>query len=102
MMDDRQFLSNINKIAAEHRLRLPLIDESPPSGDVISAWAGFLELCVKRGIKLSDERWARLMIEKQKPVTVFELQGSGGQAPDADFRVGLQLLMGMLGDDARS
>jgi hypothetical protein len=101
-MDDRQFLTSINKITAEHRLRLPLIDESPPSGDVISAWAGFLEVCVKQGIKLSDPRWGRLSIGKQTPVTVFELRGSSSEPPDADFRVGLQLLMGMLEKDARS
>jgi hypothetical protein len=99
-MDDEQFISGINKIAAQNRLRLPVIDESPPSGEVISAWAGFLQICVKRGINISDPRWERVTIGRDKPVTVFELHGSSNEPNDPDFRVGLQLLMGMLDKDA--
>lgn len=100
-MEDEQFIVNINKITADNRLRLPLIDESPPSGDAISAWAEFLRLCVKSGIKLSDSRWQRVAINKQKPVTVFELQGTSFEPRDSDFRIGLQLLMGMLDKDPK-
>ena len=99
-MDDERFITTVNRITSENRLRLPVIDESPPSGDTISAWAEFLQLCVKRGIKLSDTRWARVTIDSHKPTTVFELQGSSGDRSDPDFRVGLQLLMGMLEKDA--
>jgi hypothetical protein len=95
-MDDEQFIASINKVTAQGRLRLPVIDESPPSGEAISAWAEFLEQCVKRGIKMSDSRWERVTIGKHKPVTIFELHGSSGEPNDPDFRVGLQLLMGML------
>ena len=59
-MDDERFITTVNRITSENRLRLPVIDESPPSGDTISAWAEFLQLCVKRGIKLSDPRWSRV------------------------------------------
>lgn len=99
-MDDERFITTVNRITSENRLRLPVIDESPPSGDTISAWAEFLQLCVKRGIKLSDPRWSRVTIDKHKPTTVFELQGPAVERSDPDFRVGLQLLMGMLEKDA--
>ncbi len=98
-MDDEQFISTINKITTQSRLRLPVIDESPPSGEAISVWAEFLEQCVKRGIKMSDPRWERVTIGRHKPVTMFELHGSAGEPNAPDFRVGLQLLMGMLDKD---
>jgi hypothetical protein len=100
-MEDEQFIACINKIAAENRLRLPVIDESSPTGEAISAWADFLQLCVKRGIMLSDPRWERVTIGKHKPVTVFELHGTSAERRDSDFRVGLQLLMGMLDKDPK-
>jgi hypothetical protein len=99
-MDDEHFITTLNRVTSENRLRLPVIDESPPSGDTISAWAEFLQLCVKRSIKLSDPRWGRVTIDKHKPTTVFELQGAAVEQSDPDFRVGLQLLMGMLEKDA--
>ena len=95
-MDDEHFIRTLNRITSDNRLRLPVIDESPPSGDTIAAWAGFLQLCLKRGVKLSDPRWDRVTIQKHKPTTVFELEGGSVERSDADFRVGLQLLMGML------
>lgn len=98
-MDDEHFITTLNKITSQNRLRLPVIDESPPSGEAVSVWAGFLQQCVKRGLKLSDPRWERVTIGQHKPVTVFELQGSSPGTPDTDFRVGLQLLMGMLEKD---
>ena len=39
---------------------------------------------------------------KQKPVTVFELQGQRSEPSDTEFRVGLQLLIGMLEKDGES
>lgn len=100
-MDDERFIATLNNITSQSRLRLPVIDESPPSGEAVSAWAAFLQQCVKRGLKLSDPRWGRVTIEQHKPVTVFELRGSSSEAPDTDFRVGLQLLMGMLEEDTK-
>jgi hypothetical protein len=98
-MDDEQFIKTLNRIAAEKKFRLPEITESPPSGDTIEAWAGFLQLCVKRGIKLSDPCWERVTVSRIEPVTVFELPGAAGRGTDDDFKVGLQLLMGMLDTD---
>jgi len=98
-MDDEQFLKNLNRIAVENDFRLPVIDESPPSADTVAAWAGFLHICVKRGIELSDPRWERIIVSRQKPVTVFDLPGATKRAKDGDFKVGLQLLMGMLDTD---
>jgi hypothetical protein len=101
-MNDAQFLKNINRITAEHRLRLPMIGEAKSPSAEVSAWAEFLELCVKNGIKISDPRWRRLAFAKQNPVTVFELQGPSSEPTDTDFRVGLQLLIGMLEKEAES
>ncbi len=101
-MNDDQFIKSINQITVEHRLKLPMIGDVHSPGAEVSAWAGFLELCVKNGIKISDPRWRRLAFAKQKPVTVFELQGASSEPTDTDFRVGLQLLIGMLEKDADS
>jgi hypothetical protein len=98
-VDDEQFLINLNRIAVENNFRLPVINESPPSVDTIAAWAGFLHECVKRGIALSDPRWGRITVSRQKPVTVFDLPGATARPRDDDFKVGLQLLMGMLDTD---
>jgi hypothetical protein len=95
-MNDTQFLRNINRIASEHHLKLPVINDSNPPGTAVSAWAEFLELCVKKGIKISDPRWRRVAFVTQEPVTVFELKGEDSEPGDHDFRVGLQLLIGML------
>jgi len=101
-MNDDQFLKNINRITAENGLRLPMIGEAPSPSAEVSAWAEFLELCVKNGIKISDQRWRRLAFARQKPVTVFELQGPSSEPSDTEFRVGLQLLIGMLEKDGES
>ena len=98
-MNDAQFLKSINRITAEHGLRLPAIGDAASKREEVSAWAEFLELCVKNGVKISDPRWRRLAFAKQKPVTVFELQGASSEPSDSDFRVGLQLLIGMLEED---
>lgn len=96
-MDDKQFISRLNQILAENDLRLPLIDkDNAKDGNVVSHWAGFLEICLKRGIKLSDPRWSRVIIKKQKPVTVLSLDRTIPKPEKPDFRVGLQLLLGML------
>ena len=101
-VNDEQFLKNVNRVAAENRLELPMIGDAVSPGAEVSAWAEFLELCVKNGIKISDPRWRRLAFAKQKPVTIFELQGKSSEPTDTDFRVGLQLLIGMLEKDGES
>jgi hypothetical protein len=98
-MNDTQFLKSINQITAKHHLKLPVIRDANPPGAAVSAWAGFLELCVKNGIKISDPRWRRVSFAKQEPVTVFELHAATAEPGDPDFRIGLQLLIGMLERD---
>ena len=99
-MDDQGFLDVLNGVAHENQLRLPAVRQGEtPSSAFLSDWARFLELCVKREISLSDERWQRISIAADRPHTQFRLEGSGSPHSDADFRVGLQLMMGMLGDD---
>jgi len=96
-MDDELFLERINEIARDQRLHLPTPREGEaPSTAFLSEWARFLEGCVKKGIPLSDERWQRLTAESRTPHAVFALDPHTSAAVDPDFRVGLQLLMGLL------
>jgi hypothetical protein len=96
-MDDELFLQRVNEIGRDHGLRLPAPrDGEAPSTAFLSEWARFLEDCVKKGIALSDERWSRLTVESRTPHTVFALDPQPTAAADPDFRVGLQLLMGLL------
>lgn len=104
-MDDQQFIASINRASSESRLRLPGVGASAsPSSEAVSAWAGFLERCVKSGVELSDARWRRLTVERDKPVTSFLLQAGSDldEDDDSEFRVGLALLMGMLGTSDNS
>ena len=81
-MDDKKFISRLNQILLENDLTLPLIDgNNAGDGAVVSSWANFLRICVKRGIALSDPRWERVSIKKQKPVTVLSLDRPVSQAP---------------------
>jgi len=106
-MTDYQFLSIVNKMAAENRLRLtgpghPAFLPEEVSAEALAAWAALLEGCVKHGVKLADDRWSRLVIKQDKPVTVFALDGTRSTVPDSDFRIGLHLLMRILEKDPSS
>ncbi|NIM19960.1 MAG: hypothetical protein GTO51_06920 [Candidatus Latescibacteria bacterium] len=96
-MNDSQFISILNSITRKHRLKLPLLRaDEPPSSEAISIWANCLKLCMKQGISLSDSRWKRVTIQDGEKCTTFSLEKSPEPLPDDDFRVGLQLLMGLL------
>ena len=96
-IDDEVFIGKVNEIARENHLRLPsLRSGETPTGAFLAEWAKFLEDCVKKGIALSDERWQRLTLESRIPHVVFGLELGASTAGDPDFRVGLQLLMGLL------
>jgi len=98
-MDSDQFVAKLNRIAAEYPGELPLLDgQKAPSSEVIAAWAAFLQRCVKAGIHISDERWQSLRMVRRGGTVEFTLDEPGRGEPDEDFRVGLQLLMGMLGE----
>ena len=99
-MDDKTFISRLNQILSENDFSLPLIsEENARDADVVSEWAKFLEICLKNGIKLSDERWTRVNVKKQAPVTVLEIDRPVSKPEEPDFRVGLQLLLGMLEEE---
>jgi hypothetical protein len=97
-MDDRIFLTTLNGILEKGQLVLPPLEPEAPSADTLKTWAGFLEICVRRGIRLSDPRWSRLALARSVPFTVFELHGEQATEAQDDFPVGLQLLMGLLED----
>jgi hypothetical protein len=103
-MNDQRFISILNAVSREHGLNMPLLgDDDSPTGEFLADWAHFLETCVRKGIVLSDPRWQRVTIEANAPHSRFTLEAGGDPSMDADFRVGLQLLMGLLGredDDA--
>lgn len=97
-LDDHQFLLRINREAARVGQPLPALAQSSP--EALRVWSAFLEACLRSDISLSDPRWDRISVASREPVTAFEL--AMGAPPedddDDDFRLGLQLLMGMLGD----
>ena len=98
-LDDEAFVARINEIARRDRLRLPAVKGGElPSTEFLAEWAKFLEDCVKQGVALSDERWGRVTVQSKSPHTVFALEESSGVRVDPDFRVGLALLMGLLGE----
>ena len=98
-MDDTHFIKRINEISRQNRLKLPSVGKGDlPPTDFLDDWALFLETCVKEGIHLSDDRWQRVAVLSRTPHTVFVLEDAGGEPGDPDFRVGLQLLMGLLED----
>lgn len=97
-MNDAQFLSTLNAITHDHKLKLPLLSAGKaPSSEDIAVWASCLQLCVKQGISISDPRWKRVKVRRTaKNFTIFELDKTSEEEPDEDFKVGLQLLMGLL------
>ena len=97
IMNDQQFISVLNRVSQEMRLQMPIL-EAPESAtsEFLGEWAAFLEGCVKRGLGLSDDRWQRVAIESNTPHSRFTLDAAEDLSRDSDFRVGLQLLLGML------
>jgi hypothetical protein len=99
-MDDGLFLAKLNQISKEHHLKIPLLtSDEPPTSEEITNWASFVESCVKRGVSMGDPRWKRVTIESRVPHTTFSLEGGCEEPPDRDFRVGLQLFLGILERD---
>jgi hypothetical protein len=99
-LDDNLFLTKINDISRRIRLDLPKLTtgDLPPT-EFLAHWAKFLEDCVKSGLTLADERWQRLTVKTRSPYAVFSLERSSDASADPDFRVGLQLLLGLLERD---
>lgn len=98
-VNNKAFITTLNDITRANRMVLPVLGRGePPSGEFLSDWVKFLELCVKAGISLSDDRWGQLSIAQEQQYTEFTLDEGEDASPDPDFRVGLQLLMGMMKD----
>ena len=103
MIDDQRFISKLNQIARGHVTPLPVLKrQEEPTSEFMSSWARFLEACVKEGIPLSDSRWQRVGLSDDPTYTHFTLEADEASEKDADFRVGLQLLMGILDPDDES
>jgi hypothetical protein len=98
-MENDQFVARINRILMERRLSLPLV-EGDETGDItaVSAWAGFLQDCVRAGIQISDPRWQRLRVARNTPVTQLVLDEDFESPSDEEFKVGLALLMSLFSD----
>ena len=97
-MDDAQFIARINRILGESGSELPFPSPAEvPDGGAVARWAAFLEACVKAGIQLSDARWQQLTVVRHGSVVELELDPSHNSDTDDEFKVGLQLLMGLLG-----
>jgi hypothetical protein len=95
-MDNDQFITRINRILTRRGVSLPVLDANTARDSrAVAAWAGFLEECVRGGIQLSDPRWKRLRVVQQAPVTKLALEGEDAPRDD-EFKVGLQLLVGIL------
>ncbi|MEE9270861.1 MAG: hypothetical protein V3V49_11435 [Candidatus Krumholzibacteria bacterium] len=100
MIDDRKFISRLNQISRSHGATLPALKRGEsPSGEFLADWARFLENCVKQDIPLSDPRWQRVGVQDKTTYTHFMLELDDEDRQDSEFRVGLQLLMGILGNE---
>ncbi len=78
------------------------LDRPPAPSDTaaVAAWAGFLMACVVRGIAVGDPRWERLEIRHGDGRPHFHLPEdptAKTARAEADFGVGLALLMSLLG-----
>ena len=98
-MNDAKFLTILNSVTQQHQLKLAVLSKNkPPSSEAVLAWATCLEQCIKQGIELSDPRWQRVTISSSKEFTTFALEEGVDEVDDGEFRIGLQLLMGMMGE----
>jgi hypothetical protein len=96
-MRDDQFIAKLNRVLAEQGGELPALEGSgPPDGHTLTFWADFLRACVRAGVELSDPRWAQLTVVRRGKHTELALDPQEQPEPDDAFKVGLQLLMGML------
>lgn len=100
LMNDDRFIATMNTICRKNELTLPVLSGgSKPSSEFLTRWASFLELCDREGVALSDDRWDRLRLLSDRAYSRFVLEQSDDAPADPDFRVGLQLLMGVFRND---
>jgi hypothetical protein len=97
-MRDEQFIAKLNRVLADLGGDLPSLDGSGrPDSKTVAFWADFLQACVRSGVELSDPRWAHLSVVRRGSATELALDPVDKPELDDEFKVGLQLLMGMLG-----
>ncbi len=97
-MTDQQFLKTINTSLRTAGVNLQdLVESKSDDSSALKVWAEFLEECVRHGVKLGDERWQRLTAADGATATAFSLLSGTERPADDDFRLGLQLFMGMFG-----
>jgi len=97
-MDDDVFVTKLNEISRDQHLKLPTLrGKELPTSAFLDRWGLFLEACVKKGLSLVDPRWKRLTVHSNSPHAYFSLEGDDPDHVDHDFRLGLQLLVSMMG-----
>lgn len=96
-MDDRCFLETLNRLSRERNLMLGRLGSgSEISVEEMDRWATFLGWCMNEGISLADARWQQVRVAPAGGHSEFHLQVSEPVGHDSNFRVGLQLLIGVL------
>ncbi|HEX5132920.1 MAG TPA: hypothetical protein VFX92_10585 [Candidatus Krumholzibacteria bacterium] len=101
-MDNNRFIAALNAALRETRLD-PSIPAPAGNPAAVAAWAAFLHACVGRGVSITDPRWERLVLRHAagRPVLALGDDARAGDEPGEadDFRLGLSLLMSLLGDE---
>jgi hypothetical protein len=103
-IDDRRFVSTLNSVWDE----LGLDFGNPPAAAdpvAVAAWARFLAACAQRGVSVGDPRWRRLEVRRREGRPRFHLPTSPDAQTNAtgkDFRVGLALLVSLLGSTPKN
>jgi hypothetical protein len=101
---DRRFVSTLNTVWDELGLDWGT-PPAPADPAAVASWARFLAACAQRGISVGDPRWRRLEVRRKDGRPRFHLPigpGSGTSSTGKDFRVGLALLVSLLGGDSKS
>lgn len=97
-MDNARFLFILNRAVRQSGLDLTA-PASPSDPAAVAAWAGLLRRCVADGVSIADPRWRDLEVRSTGGSSQLVLGSEEDESGDgeADFTLGLSLLMSMLG-----